>query len=143
RNALHHFTDPENGLKEIRRMLKPDGFFTLIEPVPPNLIAKPLWSSLFMIRDKGRYPEFYYTPEELIDFVKSDFELIASDSNQIEIPMSNWSNIDSLTDSEIDKIHELLKNSSDDERDALGIYSQNEHWQMTHSWSLLKLKKLK
>ena len=141
RNALHHFTDPVNGLKEINRMLKPDGVFTLIEPVPPNQTAKTLWSALFLVRDKGRYPDFYFTPEELIDFVRSEFEVIATASNQIQIPMSNWLNIDSLSKSDIEQIYEFLQNSTDEEHKSLGIYQEEGDWQMTHSWSLLKLVK--
>jgi SAM-dependent methyltransferase len=142
RNGLHHFADPQRGLRESRRILKSGGFFLLIEPVAPNDIAKPVWSELFSIRDTGRHPDFYFTGAELATFVaREGFQIEVNQQRIVPIPMSNWRDTGSLSREDQEEVYRVLMQMPQNMRHSLGLRYDKGEWVMDHSWTLLRMKR--
>lgn len=142
RNGLHHFDDPRLGLTEIKRILKPDGVFLLIEPVAPNDQGKWPWSELFRVRDKGRHPEFYFTAHELANYVAEEgFAVDHVEGVTIPLSMANWLNTGSLSEDETAWVLRLVDGLPSELKVHLGVEPTDDGWVMHHNWALLRLGK--
>ncbi len=142
RNGLHHFDDPRLGLREVRRILKDDGAFLLIEPVAPNDQGKWPWSELFRVRDKGRHPDFYFTAPELAKYVAEEgFEVERIEGLAMPLSMSNWLDTGSLSEEEIGQIRRFVEGLPPELKTLVGLEYSDGDWVMRHNWALLRLKK--
>lgn len=66
-DVIEHLEFPDKALKEVKKVLKPDGYFYVVTP-PAKTDSNSLW-------DKYHYRE--YKPQELIDYMDSNgFEII-------------------------------------------------------------------
>ena len=144
RNTLHHFDNPIIGLEEINRIIKERGLFVLIEPVAQDDNGLNLWKDLFMVRDKGRHEDFFFTPDSIDKYItKHGFTKLEENFITIDIPMSNWLDIGTLTTQETDSIYKRLANSSKKELVSLNIRKTPNDVIMEHFWTILKYKSKK
>jgi ubiquinone/menaquinone biosynthesis C-methylase UbiE len=67
-NSFHHYKDPSRALKEIMRILKPDGQFVIMENAPDLSWYTWLWDRLLRIIEKGHVR--YYSSHELEGMLK-------------------------------------------------------------------------
>lgn len=143
RNALHHFDNPILGLKEISRVLNSKGYFILVEPIAPDSMSKDLWSKIFMIRDKGRNPIFYFTTKELVSFINRHC-FISEKIENIIIPMqvANWLDTGCVSDFEKRQVYEIIEQVTDEVRIATGIHEENNLLVIDNQWAIIKFKKI-
>ena len=74
--SFHHYTRPDDVLKEMRRVLKPSGKLLIGDPYVPG-IARPLINVLIKFSDKGDY-HFYGFNEMQELFLKNEFIPLSS-----------------------------------------------------------------
>lgn len=74
--SFHHYTRPDDVLKEMRRVLKPSGKLLIGDPYVPG-IARPLINVLIKFSEKGDY-HFYGFDEMQELFLKNEFIPLSS-----------------------------------------------------------------
>lgn len=74
-DTFHHFYNPTPALKEIRRILKNNGLFLLVDPAPDILYLRPFLFFLKYLESAKRY----YSQRKLKDILyKHNFSMISS-----------------------------------------------------------------
>lgn len=138
RNGVHHFSSPADGLGEIQRVLKPDGRLLIAEPVAPDDSTKPLWKTLIALKDLGRHPEFYYTSEELVEFLRTS-GFVPARTTQYEqlVSINNWLDAGRVPARTRELVWEALRGATDAERRALNIEFSDTDATLTKTTAVL------
>lgn len=92
RNAFHHFSDPGLALKEMERLVKPNGRIFLIEGVAPDNFTLAKWKDILLLRDTGRNPDVLLSQENIAEFFRRLGTFPRKTVSLTAIPMlvSNW-----------------------------------------------------
>lgn len=74
-DTFHHFYNPDLALKEIRRVLKDNGLFLLVDPSPDIFYLKPILKIIKNLESARKY----YSKKELVDILNQfNFSIISS-----------------------------------------------------------------
>lgn len=65
-DALHHFSEPEQALREISRVTKKGGLFLLLDPAVDSIVSKFIFKIFVEIWDR---PKKYYSRKEITKFL--------------------------------------------------------------------------
>ena len=77
-------------MEEIHRVLRDDGFFVLIESIPPDEESMKYWKEILELKDMGRHKSFYLTKAQLEEFIACKFNIVSARILKQRIFLKQW-----------------------------------------------------
>lgn len=97
RLSFHHFANAEKIMSEMVRVLKPGGFITIVDMVPPFIENRDEFDRLEILRDESHIRCF--TTEELTDMAeKQGIIEIITESETIPMNLADWMDLTDTSD---------------------------------------------
>lgn len=141
RLSFHHFEDPQNVMREIKRIIKNDGIIVIGDILSVgNIKARKLHNAIEKLRDPSHTNCF--SKEEIINFgEKIGLQLCEYKELKYERELKEWTDI-SGTDL-YNPLYVLLENlSSHNELNSLSLHKRDRKIYFTHTWGFFKFKKV-
>lgn len=128
RFSAHHWSDLDAGLREARRVLKPDGIAVLVDSVSPG---RPLLDThlqaIEVLRD-ATHVRNYAADEWLAALARAGFAVTSTHSRTLRIEFASWIARTATTELHARAIRSLEKHAPAEVRDHFRIEADGSFW---------------